>query len=297
MKKEESYLEQVFETENVLVKLPSRPLIFWLFLVAVFYLLRYNEAQGTVFCIFLTSSILLGNSISWSRHYRMKNILSTFSLLVSSLFFIREIWLYITKEIGYIKIEFILFFIVLAGITFVGYEFYRRSLIAKSLQREFIFSIRNKDKLSRVSVKIIGIAFVFLGIFICYIAGVGGMVLVFIGGLIVFSSEGTDIDTRSKRIKFYRLYFGFKRGRWENYNDSSYLSILVSLKSDIRKFRPAEYTDGSILRAHLFIMDGESSRKVLLYRFNKKELPFKEAQELADKMGVKLEKGNNSKND
>ncbi|MFK7901179.1 MAG: hypothetical protein AB8B61_10535 [Cyclobacteriaceae bacterium] len=291
MDSNEGFLEEVFEDNKSSLNLTIRPLIIWVFVLMVSGGMIFYRINGGLPLFYIALSVLFGNSISWVRHYKWKsiivNVIFLFSIMLMTFLCTQR---FFVDQYYYISSEGSVILLSISAISLFIYEFYKRYLINDQLNSEFEFTIgkRNSSVLATV---VIGLFFILLGTFICYIAGYGGILLVIIGAVIIFSSEGYDIQASRKQIRHYKKYFLFKTGKWETYTSDFFLKLepLESSEDSYRlKLKPKSASVKQEI--HLFLIDQSTSDVKLIYRFIKSEYPFKEAQDLADKMGIPLKK-------
>ncbi len=135
---------------------------------------------------------------------------------------------------------------------------------------------------------VIGGVSLFAGLFIILSVPIGGLVLLFIGGLIFTAYEGTEIDPTARTIREYYSFLFLKTGRATRYESIEGMTIHKAQIS--QKMFTAHTTKSSTFRYteyRAYIkMAGEE--KVLLMRNKNKARLMEEARKIAQALNTTI---------
>lgn len=94
--------------------------------------------------------------------------------------------------------------------------------------------IEIKKKRELINLFILGGLFVVLGIMLIVQTIYYGIILLFIGLIIVLSKKGIRIDEKNKRLMHYFKIVFYTSGNWEDFSDISYIALVkVSLSQQM----------------------------------------------------------------
>ena len=116
-----------------------------------------------------------------------------------------------------------------------------------------------------------------------------GIILLLIGGVIIFSTHGILIDIKNKKIKEYSKYFNlFEYGNWtsiENYPFVTVLSFDISTSTFSRSNREMAITEKNY---EVHLLNQNHTQKKLIHSFLKSEEAFEFAKEIATELKIEF---------
>jgi len=300
MNPSEDYLENVFEKENPLEEhLPLKPIKIWFSLLGftvLLYSLKFfflEEIPGLYALTFFSASGLLGVSFAWALHLPSRISLVKTGVIIGAIVLAVFCYRAILTASSGLSFSFsgIAFFLALPISMFALYYFYSKRIL--KIRKEIsdgLFSIKQTSAwLSNVQ-SVLSLIVISIGLLLMLDSKVVAYGVILLGVYYRLYKKGLDINSTTKHYLFYTRHFWFKQGKWLPYYEHSTLSIATPMKGQLGKFKQEDYQESSIKNARLFLIVDTNETPKSIYKFKSSEHPFKEAQDLAARMQITLEK-------
>jgi hypothetical protein len=129
-----------------------------------------------------------------------------------------------------------------------------------------------------------GYVFIAVGIF-CAVYSLTILILIIPGTFMAFTSTGTIVDFKNRRVKPYTLHFGIIRtGNWIDTDQFTRFNIQKATRKYTAYSRGSVRFDMGISDLKLMLINKNGSRKVIINRYT----GFEEAQKDKDELSVLL---------
>jgi hypothetical protein len=129
-----------------------------------------------------------------------------------------------------------------------------------------------------------GYVFIGCGIFVSFYSLLA-LTLLIPGIFMAFTYNGTLLDTDKKRVKSYTSQFGIiKTGKWISINEFTRFSIIKATKRYTTYSRANVRFDRKFSDIELLMVNTNSSKKIVINKFNNYEDAHKEMDELSTKL-------------
>lgn len=279
----EDVFEDVFDQKEKL-ELPLRPIYIWLSLFFLSALAYWFSVPGYLFYTLLSSSGVVAVSLAWIIYFGAKSRFVLLSMVFS--FVIVGFWV---MQAFFIHLEGIHYRMlpvmgVVFLVLFVFYEIYKRSIL-KRLKNAAngLLSVRNDNIFDAIGLILIGGFLILFGLSLLLKHPLVGLFMLTLGGLLVTTKHGIEIDCENQFIRDYVSYYGLRRGKWKSY--SGYTDLALLSGSGKRKNKLQPYVKGSRAKnVSLYILTEDHSEKKLIYRFKRNDKPLEEVSDLAKRM-------------
>ncbi|HXC04386.1 MAG TPA: hypothetical protein VNZ86_06505 [Bacteroidia bacterium] len=115
-----------------------------------------------------------------------------------------------------------------------------------------------------------------------------GIILCLVGGFVIFTKEGVDVDTANKLIRRYTSFYGIKKGTWIAVNEYPFVCLFKS-KSSFRINRIAQNSlEVGDVEYDVYLLN-RSHRDRFLVKTTKTEAQAKEyARQIAKEMDLEF---------
>ena len=126
----------------------------------------------------------------------------------------------------------------------------------------------------------------------------GALIPMLLGGLMVFTQDGIQIDPIRKRLKNYTSVFGIAFGKWEQLKTYPYLIVLRSKQKLVVRGGPMNTMEVSSRDAYkydLFLASRNHLKRVMVGSYPGKDRAYTYGEGLAGQLGIQLVRYNPGK--
>ena len=135
--------------------------------------------------------------------------------------------------------------------------------------------------------RVLGYLIMIIGAIAMYTNGFETLFIVLIGFAISFSTKGVLIDVAGNRLKEYNSFFFIKFGKWIPLGNYPYLTVLeITEKTTMSSHGTLAGNSSREMVYRITLLSDNHYQKLLIQQLKNKEEAHKEAEKIADLIGV-----------